>query len=111
MLDNNKYKGGTIVIQAFILESNQNPLMLCVGAQCSQLQWKKKFTLTEEGRFVEDFVQARRSKLDSEESLDQVNIATMQIGKKKKLSDIMKDFSKGPGVRRQGMQTTFRRAE
>lgn len=85
--------------------------MLCVDAQCSQLQWKKKFTLTEEERFVEDFVQVRRSKLDLEESLGQVNTATTQRGKKKKLSDIMKHFSKGPGMRRQGMQTTFRRAE
>ena len=60
---------------------------------------------------MEDFVQVRRSKLDPEESLGQVNTATMQRGKKKTLSDIMKHFSKGPGVRRQGMQTTYRRAE
>lgn len=60
---------------------------------------------------MEDFVQVRRSKLDPEESLGQVNTATMQRGKKKTLSDIMKHFSKGPGVRRQGMQTTFKRAE
>ena len=32
MLDNDKYKGGTIVMQAFTLESNENPLMLCAVA-------------------------------------------------------------------------------
>lgn len=52
-----------------------------------------------------------RSKLDPEERLGQVNVATMQRGKKKSSPGITKHVSKGPGVRREETPNTFRRAE